>query len=42
MQRKYKLGIGGLFLLLGVCGDLEKLPVEAGYGPLPVLPHPAK
>ena len=31
-----------LFALLSACSDLAKLPVEAGYGPLPTLPSPAQ
>jgi glucose/arabinose dehydrogenase len=34
--------VGILLLLLAACSDLAKLPIEAGYGPQPVLPPPSK
>ena len=33
---------GALILVLGACGDLAKLPIEAGYGPIRALPPPSK
>ena len=42
VRRKYRIGMGILLLLVGACSDLAKLPVEAGYGPIPSLPPPHK
>lgn len=42
LLRKGWFGVGILLSLLGACSDLAKLPVEASYGPQPVLPLPNK
>ena len=42
LSRGGAVGVSVLFALLSACSDLAKLPVEAGYGPLPTLPSPAQ
>ena len=42
LQQCGALSLGVVFLILGACSDLAKLPIEAGYGPQPALPPPNK
>ena len=42
LQQCGALSFGSVFLILGACSDLAKLPIEAGYGPQPALPPPSK
>ena len=42
LQQCGALSLGAVFLILGACSDLAKLPIEVGYGPQPALPPPSK